>query len=87
MNAPEKTFLSDVQSDPDRRNLEVQRVDVRDITHPLTAATARGPQPTVSTVDVYVVLPPEVKGTHMSRCLDADAGFDAAYALIERVKP
>ncbi|MFM1990709.1 MAG: hypothetical protein RJA99_3666 [Pseudomonadota bacterium] len=70
MNAPEKIFLPDVQSDADRRNLAIQRVGVKDITHPLTVATARGAQPTVASVDMYVALPPDVKGTHMSRFLE-----------------
>jgi GTP cyclohydrolase I len=70
MNAPEKIFLPDVQSNVDRRNLAIQRVGVKDITHPLTVLTARGPQPTVATVDMYVALPPDVKGTHMSRFLE-----------------
>ena len=70
MNAPEKIFLPDVQSDADRRNLAIQRVGVKDITHPLTVMTARGPQPTVASVDMYVALPPDVKGTHMSRFLE-----------------
>lgn len=70
MNAPDKFFLPDVQSHADRRNLAIQRVGVKDITHPLTVATARGPQPTVATVDMYVGLPADVKGTHMSRFLE-----------------
>jgi GTP cyclohydrolase I len=70
MNAPEKLFLPDVQSHADRRNLPIQRVGVKDITHPMTVTTATGPQPTVATVDMYVALPADVKGTHMSRFLE-----------------
>jgi GTP cyclohydrolase I len=70
MNAPEKLFLPDVQSHADRRNLPIQRVGVKDITHPMTVMTATGPQPTVATVDMYVALPADVKGTHMSRFLE-----------------
>jgi GTP cyclohydrolase I len=70
MNAPEKLFLPDVQSHADRRNLAIQRVGVKDVTHPLIVSTARGPQPTVAVVDMYVALPPDVKGTHMSRFLE-----------------
>jgi GTP cyclohydrolase I len=70
MNAPEKIFLPDVQSDIDRRNLPIQRVGVKAITHPMTVDTAAGPMPTVAEVDMYVALPADVKGTHMSRFLE-----------------
>jgi GTP cyclohydrolase IB len=70
MNAPEKIFLPDVQSDADLRNLAIQRVGVKDVTHPLTVRTAAGPQPTVASIDMYVGLAADVKGTHMSRFLE-----------------
>jgi GTP cyclohydrolase I len=70
MNAPEKLRLPDVQSAPDRRNLAIQRVGVKDITHPMIVQTAAGTQPTVASVDMYVHLPAESKGTHMSRFLE-----------------
>lgn len=70
MNAPEKLPLPDIQSIADLRNLPIQRVGVKDITHPLTVLTATGPQPTVASVDMYVGLPADVKGTHMSRFLE-----------------
>jgi GTP cyclohydrolase I len=87
MNAPEKIVLPDVQSNPDRRNLAIQRVGVKDITHPLTVLTARGPQPTVATVDMYVALPPDVKGTHMSRFLEVlqDAHEPVSPAMLQRL--
>ncbi len=87
MNAPEKIFLPDVQSHADRRNLAIQRVGVKDITHPLTVLTARGPQPTVASVDMYVALPPDVKGTHMSRFLEVLAAADepVSPAMLQRL--
>ncbi|MFN7645291.1 MAG: GTP cyclohydrolase FolE2 [Burkholderiales bacterium] len=87
MNAPEKILLPDVQSNPDRRNLAIQRVGVKDITHPLTVVTARGPQPTVATVDMYVALPPDVKGMHMSRFLEVlqDAHEPVSPAMLQRL--
>jgi GTP cyclohydrolase IB len=87
MNAPEKIFLPDVQSHADRRNLAIQRVGVKDITHPLTVRTARGPQPTVASVDMYVALPPDVKGTHMSRFLEVlqNAHEPVSPAMLQRL--
>jgi GTP cyclohydrolase I len=70
MNAPDKFFLPDIQSVADRRNLAIQQVGVKDVTHPLTVLTAAGPQPSVASVDMYVGLAADVKGTHMSRFLE-----------------
>jgi len=70
MNAPEKIFLPDIQSIADVRNLAIQRVGVKDITHPLTVRTLRGPLATVASIDMYVGLAADVKGTHMSRFLE-----------------
>ena len=70
MNAPDDMYLPDVQSAADARNIPIQRVGVKALTHPMMVATARGPQPTVASVDMYVALPAEQKGTHMSRFID-----------------
>ncbi len=70
MNAPEKLFLPDVQASADARNIAIQRVGVKSIRHPMMVATSAGAQPTVAMIDMDVALPPEVKGTHMSRFLE-----------------
>jgi len=70
MNAPDDLFLPDVQSGVDRRDLAIQRVGVRSMTHPVLVASVRGPQPSVASIDMYVGLPAEQKGTHMSRFVD-----------------
>ena len=70
MNAPDDLFLPDVQSGVDRRDLAIQRVGVRSLTHPVLVASVRGPQPSVASIDMYVGLPAEQKGTHMSRFVD-----------------
>ena len=70
MNAPEEMFLPDVQSSLDSRNIAIQRVGVKGLTHPIQIATPRGAQPSVATVDMYVALPPSQKGTHMSRFIE-----------------
>jgi GTP cyclohydrolase I len=63
-------FLPDEQSSIDGRNLAIQRVGVKGLTHPISIATPRGPQPSVATVDMYVALAPTQKGTHMSRFIE-----------------
>jgi GTP cyclohydrolase IB len=70
MNAPDNMYLPDVQSAADARNTAIQRVGVKSLAHPMMVASARGPQPTVASVDMYVALPAEQKGTHMSRFID-----------------
>ena len=74
MNASDKLFsahaLPDVQSHADTRQLAIQRVGVKSLVHPVTVQTAKGPQPSVATIDMTVALPPDVKGTHMSRFLE-----------------
>ena len=67
--------LPDIQSSPDSRNVIIQRVGVKSITHPMLVATRDGAQPSVAEIDMYVSLPGNVKGTHMSRFLEV---LDAA---------
>jgi GTP cyclohydrolase FolE2 len=67
MNAPDPMFLPDVQASHDLRNVAIARVGVRSLTHPVQVATASGSQPSVASVDMFVALPAQMKGTHMSR--------------------
>jgi len=91
MNAPDNMYLPDVQSAADARNIAIQRVGVKSLTHPLLVATTRGPQPSVASVDMTVALPAEQKGTHMSRFIDVlqthrDAlSYASLHALLERM--
>ena len=70
MNAPDDLFLPDVQSGNDRRDIAIQRVGVKSLTHPVLVKTAGGSRPSVASVDMYVALPADQKGTHMSRFVD-----------------
>ncbi len=71
MNAPERFFLADVQSSPDQRQLAIHQVGVRGLRYPLALFSAKGEVGhTVATVAMSVGLPPEVKGTHMSRFVE-----------------
>ena len=71
MNAPEKFFLPDVQASSDHRALAIQRVGVRGLRYPISVMNGAGEvQHTVATLEMTVGLPPEVKGTHMSRFVE-----------------
>ena len=68
MNRPEAPAIPDVQSHPDARELAIDRVGIRGLRYPMQFADgASAPQPTVGCFNVYVALPAEHKGTHMSR--------------------
>ena len=81
MNAPDDLFLPDVQSGEDRRNLDIQRVGVKSLTHPVLIASVRGPQPSVASIDMYVGLPADQKGTHMSRFVDVLQGHEEPLSM------
>jgi GTP cyclohydrolase I len=72
MNAPERrVLLPDVQALADHRALAIQRVGVRGLRYPVRIAAADGSvRHTVATLEMTVALPPEVKGTHMSRFVE-----------------
>src|SRR6202163_680512 len=68
MNRPEAPGIPDVQSCPDARELAIDRVGIRGLRYPMQFADgASPPQATVGSFNVYVALPAEHKGTHMSR--------------------
>lgn len=64
--------LEDTQSEPDYRNIRIDRVGVRGVRHPIRFQDANGEaQNTVATIGMAVDLPKDVKGTHMSRFIEA----------------
>src|SRR3954447_14615470 len=64
---PHLTAIPDVQSTIDTRHLSIQRVGVKGVRYPINVKTVSGVQPSVGTWNMYVHLPEEKKGTHMSR--------------------
>ena len=60
--------LDDTQSTPDARRLPIQRVGIKALRYPVTVVATDGEmQGTVATFAMFVGLPEQVKGTHMSR--------------------
>ena len=71
MNQRANLPIPDVQSTPDGRRLAIDRVGIKSIRHPMRIAErAGGTQHTVATFDMYVGLPHQFKGTHMSRFVE-----------------
>jgi GTP cyclohydrolase I len=63
--------LLDKQSEPDHRNLGIDKVGVRGLRFPICIRDkAHDTQNTVATLGLYVDLPKEFKGTHMSRFIE-----------------
>lgn len=63
--------MKDIQSLHDDRNLVVDKVGIKDITYPVVLSDRdRGKQNTVARINMYVRLPHNFKGTHMSRFVE-----------------
>ena len=60
--------IADVQSSADTRHIPINKVGIKDIRHPVRVKDrSGGEQHTIATFDLYVNLPHNFKGTHMSR--------------------
>ena len=66
-NLTDALHIPDTQSAADGRHLAIQRVGVKDLRYPLQLLVAGVVQPTSALWSLDVALPPEKKGTHMSR--------------------
>src|SRR5215831_340681 len=63
--------VEDVQSRADTRRLPINRVGIKDISHPVRVRDrSSGEQHTIATFNMYVSLPHNFKGTHMSRFVE-----------------
>ncbi len=79
MNAPERIPMPDIQSLADLRNQPINRVGVKGLRYPVRLCMADGSeQHTVAAINMYVGLPAEVKGTHMSRFVEVLEGNELA---------
>ncbi|MFZ5585299.1 MAG: GTP cyclohydrolase FolE2 [Thermodesulfobacteriota bacterium] len=63
--------MIDVQSQLDDRNIAIDKVGVKNIRYPITVLDRmNGTQQTVASINMYVDLPHQYKGTHMSRFIE-----------------
>ncbi len=69
--AHKRREIPDVQSSEDTRRIAIDRVGIKDIRHPVVVRDRSGrEQHTVAAFNMYVGLPHNFKGTHMSRFVE-----------------
>lgn len=78
--------LPDIQSTIDDRNIAISRVGVTSISWPIRYKSSlyggTGEQSTIASFDMFVSLPANRKGTHMSRFLQLLSGWDSCFSLL-----
>ena len=63
--------IDDVQAQADTRRIAIDKVGIKDIRHPVRIKDrSEGEQHTIATFNMYVYLPHNFKGTHMSRFVE-----------------
>ena len=63
--------MKDVQNQRDNRNIPIDKVGIKNLRYPITVRDRReGRQHTVASINMYVDLPHDYKGTHMSRFVE-----------------
>lgn len=71
MSQDKKAPMEDVQSSSDTRQIPINKVGIKDIRHPVRVADRTGgEQHTIANFNMYVNLPHNFKGTHMSRFVE-----------------
>lgn len=71
MPKPNSSAIPDVQSSEDFRSLPINKVGIKDIRHPFKVLDkSGGVRHTIATFNMYVGLPHNFKGTHMSRFVE-----------------
>jgi GTP cyclohydrolase I len=63
--------MRDIQNERDYRNIPIDKVGIKNLKYPITVLDRRNKiQHTVADINMYVDLPHEYKGTHMSRFVE-----------------
>jgi GTP cyclohydrolase I len=63
--------MKDIQNQSDYRRIDIKKVGVKTVTYPVTVLDkAQSRQKTIATINMYVNLPHQFKGTHMSRFIE-----------------
>jgi GTP cyclohydrolase I len=84
--------IEDVQGRADSRRIPINRVGIKDIKHPIRVKDrSAGEQHTIATFNMYVNLPHNFKGTHMSRFVEIlhnherEISVDSFKAMLEEM--
>lgn len=71
--------IVDVQNKHDSRNIPIQKVGVKSVRYPILINTNTGPQASIGNFNMYVQLPADKKGTHMSRFIELLEKFNTPF--------
>jgi GTP cyclohydrolase I len=88
---PHGHAVEDVQGHADTRRIPINKVGIKEITHPVRVKDrAEGEQHTIATFNMYVNLPHNFKGTHMSRFVEIlhrqrEISVDSFRAMLEEM--
>ena len=85
--------MKDVQSQPDFRKIPIDKVGIKNLRYPITVRDRRdGFQHTIAAINMFVDLPHNNKGTHMSRFVEMlhllrpDVSLENFSAILENMK-
>ncbi len=85
--------MKDVQSQPDYRNIPIDKVGIKNLRYPITVRDRRdGFQHTIAAINMFVDLPHNNKGTHMSRFVELlhllrpEVSLEKFSAILENMK-
>ena len=85
--------MKDVQNLRDHRKIDIKKVGIKGISYPIHVLDqANKTQATVASINMYVHLPHEFKGTHMSRFVEilntycGDLNLKAFFEMLEAMK-
>jgi GTP cyclohydrolase I len=85
--------VKDVQNFRDHRKIDIKKVGIKGISYPINVLDqANKTQATVASINMYVHLPHEFKGTHMSRFVEilntycGDLNLKAFFEMLEAMK-
>ncbi len=90
---PSKRNLHDTQNEKDFRSLPINKVGIRNLKYPIAVKDKDIKiQHTIATISMYVDLPKQYKGTHMSRFLEImesnkrEIHINSIFNILDRMK-
>lgn len=85
--------MKDIQSQPDYRQIPIDKVGIKNLRYPITVRDRRdGFQHTIAAINMFVDLPHDNKGTHMSRFVELlhllrpDVSLEKFSVILESMK-